>query len=274
MAVSGASLSAGAAIVQWTFGSGKNDQWMPMSAGNGLYYFINRLSGLCLDVPGGASGTQLDQQPYTGGANQQFNLLLLNARRRRATTIFPFSQSEFANGFGRANNSFTITITTNSNFSGSVNLSVSGLPANTTSNFNPASLNGNGTSTLTITTATNTPVGVYALTITATGSDLTNTASVSLIVNSSTVGFAGNVGLDGGQRRGHQLVNAFELDEHHRRRFRPAGHEQHFDFHEHRRGSAFRADVARFRRRGSGEHQQFRGQSFSVGGLFELRQCA
>ena len=76
MAVNGASLSAGAAIVEWTFGSSKNDQWMPMSAGNGLYYFINRLSGLCLDVPGGAAGTQLDQQPYTGAANQQFNLLL------------------------------------------------------------------------------------------------------------------------------------------------------------------------------------------------------
>ena len=76
MAVLGASTSAGAGVVQWSFGSGQNDQWMPMSAGNGLYYFINRHSGLCLDVPGGTVGTQLDQQPYTGGANQQFNLTL------------------------------------------------------------------------------------------------------------------------------------------------------------------------------------------------------
>ena len=41
-----------------------------MSAGNGLYYFINRLSSLCLNVPGSANGTQLNQQPYTGAASQ------------------------------------------------------------------------------------------------------------------------------------------------------------------------------------------------------------
>ncbi len=76
MAVNGASLSVGAAIVEWTFGSSKNDQWMPMSAGNGSYYFINRLSGLCLDVPNGLAGAVLDQRIYTGAANQQFNLLL------------------------------------------------------------------------------------------------------------------------------------------------------------------------------------------------------
>jgi hypothetical protein len=76
MNVSGASLVSGAPVIQWPFGSGKNDQWMPTSAGNGLYYFLNRLSGLCLDVPAAAAGTQLDQQPYNGGPNQQFALML------------------------------------------------------------------------------------------------------------------------------------------------------------------------------------------------------
>jgi parallel beta-helix repeat protein len=80
MNVSGASLSPGAVVIQYPFGSGKNDQWMPRPAGNGLYYFVNRLSGLCLDVPDGAPGTQLDQQPYAGGANQQFSLNLLASR--------------------------------------------------------------------------------------------------------------------------------------------------------------------------------------------------
>jgi hypothetical protein len=76
MAVLSASVNPGASVIQYSFGSGKNDQWMPMLAGNGLYYFLNRHSGLCLDVPGGISGAQLDQQPYIGGANQQFNLRL------------------------------------------------------------------------------------------------------------------------------------------------------------------------------------------------------
>jgi parallel beta-helix repeat protein len=193
MAVSGASLSAGAAIVEWAFGSSKNDQWMPMSAGNGLYYFVNRLSGLCLDVPGATTGTQLDQQPYTGMPQQQFNLPLIVpgpvVQPPFILAVTPNSQTVLAG----QTNSFTITITTNGNFSGSVNFSVSGLPSNTTSNFNPGSLSGSGTSTLSIVTATNTPVGVYGLTITATGNSSTNPAFVNLIVNSSSVALPGTL---------------------------------------------------------------------------------
>lgn len=74
MNVSGASTNAGARVIQWPFGSVKNDQWMPVPAGNGLYYFVNRLSGLSLDIPVAESGTQLDQQPYTGGVTQEFSL--------------------------------------------------------------------------------------------------------------------------------------------------------------------------------------------------------
>jgi len=74
MNVSGASLNPGAKVIQYPFGSGKNDQWMPRAAGNGLYYFVNRLSGLCLGLPITATGAQLDQEVYTGGAHQQFNL--------------------------------------------------------------------------------------------------------------------------------------------------------------------------------------------------------
>jgi autotransporter-associated beta strand protein/parallel beta-helix repeat protein len=73
--VQSASTAGGAAIVQWSLGSSGDDQWMPVSTGNGLYYFLNRHSGLALDVPNGAAGTQLDQQPYSGGANQQFSLI-------------------------------------------------------------------------------------------------------------------------------------------------------------------------------------------------------
>ena len=77
MVVLGASITNGAPIIQWTYDASGNDEWMPVSAGNGLYSFINRLSGLYLDVPNGntAPGTQLDQQPATGAANQQFSLL-------------------------------------------------------------------------------------------------------------------------------------------------------------------------------------------------------
>jgi hypothetical protein len=74
MNVSGASLNPSAKVIQYPFGSGKNDQWLPRPAGNGLYYFVNRLSGLCLGLPITATGAQLDQEVYTGGAHQRFSL--------------------------------------------------------------------------------------------------------------------------------------------------------------------------------------------------------
>lgn len=93
MNVSGASTNSGALVIQWPFGSNKNDQWMPIPAGNGLYTFVNRLSGLSLDEPRGASGTQLDQQPYTNGVNQQFSLNLLAATATATPTISSISLS-------------------------------------------------------------------------------------------------------------------------------------------------------------------------------------
>jgi len=178
MAVSGASLSPGALIVQFSYGSGKNDQWMPMSAGNGLYYFINRLSGLCLNVP--AAGIQLTQQPYTGGANQQFTLTLLapTASSPFSLSALPLTQTVRA---GTSTN-YTITLTTNVGFTGSVTFGVSGLPTNTSAGFSPASLSTAGTTTLTINTSNSTTAGAYTLTITGTNSAATNAITVALTV--------------------------------------------------------------------------------------------
>ena len=69
-------MSSGALVSQQTFGALKSDQWLPVSSGNGCYNFINRLSGLYLDVTGSGVnlGTTFDQQVFTGAANQQFNL--------------------------------------------------------------------------------------------------------------------------------------------------------------------------------------------------------
>jgi parallel beta-helix repeat protein len=93
MAVLSASTNAGAVVIQFTFGSAKNDQWMPRPAGNGLYYFVNRLSGLCLDVPPGGLGAQLNQEPYTGDASQQFNLNLAPVQFFRQPRISTVSES-------------------------------------------------------------------------------------------------------------------------------------------------------------------------------------
>jgi hypothetical protein len=192
MAVSGAATNAGAPVIQFTFGSGKNDQWMPMSAGNGLWYLLNRRSGLCLNVPDATAGTQLDQQPYIGGANQQFMLSL------EATAGVPLPFSLSVNPASQAilagsNAVFTVNVTTNVGFTGAVSLIVSGLPANATGNFNPASRSDSGASILTVTTTTNTPAGNFTLTITGTNGASTLSISVALAVSSSLVANPGTL---------------------------------------------------------------------------------
>ena len=80
--------------------------------------------------------------------------------------------------------SYTINVTALGGYSGTVGLSVSGLPTGATGTFNPASIAGSGASTLTIGTVSSTPAGSYKLTITGTdGASLTHTTSVTLLVN-------------------------------------------------------------------------------------------
>ncbi len=121
---------------------------------------------------------------------------------------------------GCASVNYTVSVPSQSNVSGTVTLSVSGLPAGATASFNPATINNFGSSTLTVSTSTSTPTGTYPLTITVSNAPLTGSTNVNLVVqdfnlsaasSSQTVtagggatyslsgpivnGFAGNVGL-------------------------------------------------------------------------------
>ncbi|HJZ63228.1 MAG TPA: FG-GAP-like repeat-containing protein [Candidatus Acidoferrum sp.] len=79
-------------------------------------------------------------------------------------------------------------------FSGTVALTVSGLPPNATATLTPASVTGgSGSSSLLVTTSSTTPPGAYTLTITgACGSDVKST-TVPLLVNTSNGDFAGAI---------------------------------------------------------------------------------
>ncbi len=82
--------------------------------------------------------------------------------------------------------SYSATVTAVNGFSGSVALSVSGVPAGATATFNPASLSGAGSSTLTIATGT-AAAGTYPLTITGSSGTMTHSASVTLVINPQPV---------------------------------------------------------------------------------------
>jgi hypothetical protein len=79
--------------------------------------------------------------------------------------------------------SYTVTVGALNGFTGTVNLTVSGVPNRVTATFNPASIATSGTSTLTITAANNAPKNPVTLTITGTSGTLTHSTTVTLTVN-------------------------------------------------------------------------------------------
>ena len=83
--------------------------------------------------------------------------------------------------------SYTVTASPLNNFSGTVSLTVTGCPANTSCTLNPTSvtLPPAQTSTLSVQTTSTTPTGTYTLTITGTSGTLTHNTTVTLVVTSS-----------------------------------------------------------------------------------------
>jgi hypothetical protein len=82
----------------------------------------------------------------------------------------------------------TTTVTTGATGGDSetVSLSASGLPADATAAFNPASVTAGGSSTLTVSTSATTPAGSYPITITGTGTSNTHTTTYTLTVTAGT----------------------------------------------------------------------------------------
>jgi uncharacterized membrane protein len=81
-----------------------------------------------------------------------------------------------------SNAKYTVTITPGAGFSGTVTLSVSGVPRRANASFNPASIATSGSSTLTVSTARKTQTGTYTLTVSAASGGVTHTKQVTLTV--------------------------------------------------------------------------------------------
>lgn len=85
---------------------------------------------------------------------------------------------------GTPGTTYTVNVAPLGGFTGTVTLSVLGLPAATTAVFGTTSINTSGSTTLTVTTdPTNTPGGAYPLTIQATSGNLTVKTIATLVVN-------------------------------------------------------------------------------------------
>ena len=79
---------------------------------------------------------------------------------------------------------YTTTVSPSGGFSGSVSLSVSGLPSGASGSFSPNPAT--GTSTLSVTTSATSPAGTYPLTIAGTSGSLSHTTQVTLVVGATT----------------------------------------------------------------------------------------
>ena len=75
---------------------------------------------------------------------------------------------------------YTVTIGAVNGFTGTVSLSVSGLPSRVTASFNPASVSGSGTSTLSVQPARNASKGAKTITITGIGNTVSHSTSATL----------------------------------------------------------------------------------------------
>jgi len=67
----------GSLLQLWSYGGGQNQQWMPVSLGNGSYKFVGVASGRCLDVPAAstANGVRLQIYDCNGTTAQSFQLV-------------------------------------------------------------------------------------------------------------------------------------------------------------------------------------------------------
>ena len=88
---------------------------------------------------------------------------------------------------------YTATVGRLNGFAGTVTLGVSGLPANASGSFSPATVTAQGDSTLTVSTAGTTPPGTSTLTISGVSGGVTRSTTVSLTVTGQTYSISGTI---------------------------------------------------------------------------------
>ncbi|WP_079051821.1 alpha-L-fucosidase [Streptomyces regalis] len=86
--VSGASSADGAAVIQWPWTGGTNQQWQLLPNTDGSYRLSNVRSGKVLDSPGGsAQGVALDQWTDTDSSNQWWKLVPATSGYHRLVNV-------------------------------------------------------------------------------------------------------------------------------------------------------------------------------------------
>ncbi len=151
---------------------------------------------LMLNATSGSLSSQIYLTLNIGTASEDFSL-----------AVSPSSQT-VTSGSGT---SYTATVTALNGFTGTVDLTVGGLPSG--ASYTPVSVTGgSGSPSVAITTSSSTAAGTYPLTITGTSGSLTHSTGVTLIVNGPASGdfsisvSPGNVTLKGNDTASYRVT--------------------------------------------------------------------
>ncbi|HVB33135.1 MAG TPA: hypothetical protein VNJ52_01990 [Patescibacteria group bacterium] len=117
----------------------------------------------------------------SGSLVQNLSLTLVVQQAGGGSGDFSISISPSSQSVGpKSSTSYTVTVSALNGFTGTVNLSLSGLPNRTNSSFSSSTITGSGTSMLTISTTPKSAAGSYTLTVTGTSGSSSHTAQATL----------------------------------------------------------------------------------------------
>lgn len=136
-------------------------------------------------LPGPVNVTYSAPGTYQASLSVTDNGGLASAAVTRSITVSDFSLSATPPSNSAAQGTtagYTVTVGALGGFTGSVGLSITGLPSGANATFSPPTINTSGSSDLTVSTNAATPAGTYTLTVRGTSGPLTRTVNVSLVV--------------------------------------------------------------------------------------------
>jgi fibronectin type 3 domain-containing protein len=170
--------------------------WSSVSGAAGYNVKRSTIPGAETTLTAGVTTTSYTDKNVIDGTMYYYEVSAINAGgespNSQEVNAAPTAPPDFAvsaipssERVGRGNKtSYTVTITPSGGFTGSVSLSVSGLPSRSSASFspNPVAVLTVGTSTLTVSTTGRTPTGTRTLTITAASGFLQHAQAVTLTV--------------------------------------------------------------------------------------------
>jgi hypothetical protein len=153
----------------------------------GAALYVNPVSGLQATFPN-IAGHRDVAATECPGASFYATLPAIRAdvaaRIAQAAPDFTLAASPSSVSTGQGGTaSSTVSVTSANGFTGSVDLSVTGLPVGASATFTPANVVAPGSSQLTVTTSSSTPPGSYSLTITGASGPTTRSTTLTLGVN-------------------------------------------------------------------------------------------